>query len=292
MLLSTKGLMLGFLEKLIFTPVFNNLMIKVWKNVGVLEWAEVRKSGDIVSIKTRNEFVSRLVGCNRFSIGVYKGIFGSLLGHKVMCMHAVQNREECMYEFRAGAGSADVPSKSKELYDSLNRAPGNRGHALKDALRVGVLSIDYDGHIRFRGNLLVNGENTIFHLLGSKCMLMDKLADISHAYFRGLVGESSGEKKLVLLKTLIQSMGWGTTAMIMHGKNDITVSLSNLPCGMQTEKENYDFIAYTMLGYVRLINEGMSIKRKCSSGNTLSVHYTTSARRPATRPPKRLQKGH
>lgn len=257
------------------TLFLNTIITPVWTNLGLLNDFYVERNGDTINIKTTEELVTRSVGENHAAIGLYIGVINSLFARQAKCIEAKQSRETCRYVFKLGAPHSPTESKEKETYNKLNLLPALKGVTLKDALEKKVFVLK-DNKIYFRGGILAPVENTIFHILSNIGVCLDEIPGISHDYFKEKIEDTTVDRKLTLLKTLFQTMGWGIINIIKESQK-LTVDIQNPPHGLQLEKENWTFLANTILGYLWLIDEGFRIGELAQGNKRLTITYTTDS---------------
>jgi hypothetical protein len=268
---------LGIFKK---TPIvfFNNALCKVWINLGLVEGMKMSKDKDVISIETRGEALTRVVGKNSLMLGTFLGITDSLFDRKAEILEVKQTKEACVYRFRLTSSIFEhFISKPKATYDKLNVQSMSSGINLKNALISGLLKADKNNRIFFRKKFILSGESTLCHLIGNKKLLIDRVPSISHEYFKGLVLESADHEKLILIKSLLQSMGWGMISFRSCEKT-INMEILNPPYGMQHEKDNWIFLINTVLGYLWLIDKAFYVEGVEESYKKLYVTFTTHGR--------------
>jgi len=249
----------------------NVIVKKIWVSVGMMAYFHMSENDGLFEINTVNEGLTRCVGRNSLMTGFYKGILSSLFGTGFRTADVSQSRERCRYLFERTGEPFAVVGKSKPVYDRLNRIEGE-GFTLNDALRSRLLEMK-GNMICFRGKSIFPIENTLFHLIGAKGIMMERITAISSAFFKDIIDMESPEvKKALLLKTLLQVMGWGMTSMAFRGDN-VYVSIRHPAYGMQLEKDNWDFLAHTILGYLRLHNEKFDIVKTEEGRMKLKIVY-------------------
>ena len=262
------------LRKLPPTILVNLVIRKVWIGLGLIEDMSFEKRGNIVFIKTRGEGTTREIGNNKFMEGFYRGVLNILYGSQVRTMKVVQSRESCEYVYEIGNEPFSIKSKGKRLYHELNYFEPAKGFTLKDVLEKKILKLRENNRIYFRETPIVPIENTLYHIVGIDDILIDKVPEISFDYFRKIIEKSSTDvQKLTLLKNLLQAMGWGTV-IIIRRKDEILLDMRKMPYGLQAEKDNWDFLLNTILGYLWLIDKNLKIKKKEESYKHLKVLYS------------------
>lgn len=258
-------------------PVFflNKILKNVWSNLGLLDDLNAIKEKNVIKIKTKKEALTRLMGKNNLMTGSYKGILNVIFNSEVEILKASQTREQCDYVFNI-TNKPFIPLKSKKkiIYDKLNKLPDINGLNLKDAFNKGLLKIDEDNKIFFRGKHIIFGENTLLHLIGNSNILLDRVSHISYEYFKKLIrGESSDEEKLILIKTLLQTMGWGQIT-VLKNKENIKMEIRYPPYGIQIEKDNWDFLVKTILGYLWVLDKKIRVENVNERYQRLLITYS------------------
>lgn len=268
-------LMPSMLKKMPSMLLLNNIMKSVWINLGLIDDLNFIKKDDTLELRTRNEGLTRIIEKNRFVIGFYKGILNVLFNSEIECISAEQTKESSAYFFKIkNAYQNPINSKDKETYDKLNYLSPEKGFTLKDALNSRTLILTENNIIQFRNKNLVSTENTLIHLFGNEKILLEKVPEISYNYFKEIIKESDGKEKLTLLKTLLQTMGWGVVTIISEEDN-ITVEIKNPPYGLQAEKDDWSFFINVILGYLWLINNKFKIKDVKEKYKDIVAIYST-----------------
>ncbi|MBI4176292.1 MAG: hypothetical protein HY518_03740, partial [Candidatus Aenigmarchaeota archaeon] len=117
-------------------------------------------------------------------------------------------------------------------------------------------------------------ENTIFHIFGSRKLPANIIAEISYRHFSGMTGPGGGEeKKLILLKTLLQSTGWGDVRAIKHA-DGIAIRIRNPPYGLQAGGDNRNFLAGVILGYLWMLDKDYRLDFVKEKPSVLAVGYS------------------
>jgi len=254
--------------------LFNLILRKVWINIGLVDDLHFSKENNIVKIETKNESITRIIGKNNFAIGCYTGILNTLFDSKVKCIKSSQNKKSSKYIFELINGRVDIKGKSKEKYNRLNYLPDIREFTLKDSIRKKIFQLEKN-RIYFRKRSLCNSENTIFHLISNENILLEKVSDISYNYFKGIIEkESSTDRKLILLRTLLQTMGWGIVKILTRNSNKITIEIKNPPYGIQEERDNWNFIIRTILGYLWVLERNIKVTDVYDSYKYLRIIYS------------------
>jgi hypothetical protein len=260
------------------TPIFfiNKIMKTVWVNLGLLSDIYAVKRDNLIEIETKNEAITRQLGKNECSKGFYVGILNILFNSHVECIKTIQTKKYCKYVYKIiNKNFEPLKTKKKELYNKLNQLPKIKGITLKDALKANVFQLKNNNRLYFRGKSLWYVENTGFHILGNKQILLKKVPKISYDFFKQTVRKkSSNTEKLALIKTLLQSMGWGIISII-NQKNKILFEISYLPYGLQKEKDNWYFLIDLILGYLWLINKKLKIKNVEKLYKKIIISYST-----------------
>jgi len=106
--------------------------------------------------------------------------------------------------------------------------------------------------------------------------MLNKISEISYDYFSILIDDESNiERKLILLKTLLQVMGWGVVKIVIKSDTKISVDIKNPPYGLQLEKDNWDFLLRTIQGFLWLINTNFKIEKINEGYKRITVDYIT-----------------
>ncbi|MBU4246532.1 MAG: hypothetical protein ABIF85_01560 [Nanoarchaeota archaeon] len=252
-ILGTKELTPPPIKKLPLS-LFFKIMKMVWTTIGILDDLSFKRDGNIIILKAKGNTITRTIGRSNFMIGCFAGVLKAMLSCNIKCIRAVQDKnagEEYVFEIGAPKQFC-AGSKEKETYDMLNGSKGLDGLSLAEAIRKKIFQVK-GNRIFFRGTSLCNSENTLFHILGEENIMPEAIPELSYKYFSKLIeSDASAPKKLTLLKNLLQIMGWGRIAIIQRGKN-IIINAHNPPYGLQAEKDNWNFIGGTILGYLWLI---------------------------------------
>ena len=123
--------------------------------------------------------------------------------------------------------------------------------------------------------MITNIENTLFHLIGNSGILMDKLPVIAKNFFLDIVDNRyNPSKNILLMKYLLQSMGWGKLTFIETG-NSVTLQIKNPPYGLQSDRDNWDFLAGTFLGFLLALDKNYSIDNINYSYKQIRIKYST-----------------
>lgn len=297
---------LGLLDDLIAARKGNRIIIKtrneqitrmIWKNdflpalykgaLSALFNSRIR-TAESFQTKDKNRY-------NRYEFA-FDSAHGAIPDSSVYgsCSYDSSSYDSCSYDSYSydSYGSAiekeplmECKSKEKSVYFKLNYFPSAKGFRLSDAFKSGVLQLK-GNNIFFRGALFSPAENTIFHLLGKKQILISRLSSISYEYFRKIICESKDEEKLVVLKTLLQTMGWGAITCILDKRstkrltgeitkiNSITIEIKNPPFGLQAEKDNWIFLIAVILGYMWLLDANLKITCVKERNKSLAVTFS------------------
>jgi len=255
--------------------IFLNVFAKnIWKNIGLLDDLKVTIDGDIIKIETMNECITRIIGQNKYAIGGFTGILNILFNSQVDLINASQMGEYSRYTFRLQDEPFEIiEAKDKAIYNKLNHMERTEGFTLKDAIKDNFFQLKKN-KIYFRGKLLWHVENTFFHIIGSQNTLLDAVPEISYDYFSSIIGEDvAKDRKLILLKTLLQTLDWGIVRIAAKEGDDILLEIKNPPYGLQLEKDNWNFIYNTILGYLWTIDKRYKIKKVDESYKRLIMFF-------------------
>jgi len=256
--------------------LLNTIMKKVWVNLGLMNDLHVDVKNDIVILNTKNESITRFIGENEFAVGLYMGILNALCRSEMGYVNASQSENSCRYVFEIGNEPFYIEGKKKSTYNQLNSLPKSNKFALKDALRFGIFQLKSDNRIYFRNRLVVPIENTIFHLVSDRAILLDRIPPISYDFFKDIIKkDATNEERLNLLKTLLQVMGWGTVKIVIKSESEIVVEIENPPYGLQLEKDSLFSFTKVILGYLWLLNDEFKIKNFDESSKHLRVLFSS-----------------
>lgn len=256
--------------------LLNQIMKSVWRSIGLMEDFKLTKTDDKYVVETKNEFITRIIGKNRFMIGVFSGCSESLSGKCVEHKETKTKGKFTKYIFKIKEKHYSVESKEKNLYNKLNTFPTSIGTTFKKALGLRLFTMDKNNITYFRGKSLIPIENTLFHLISNGNVMLERVAEISYKYFKDVVDlESTPLRKMFLLKTLVHAMGWGLVKMT-DKKNKIKVEISNLPIGLQTEKDNFTFLAYVILGYFWIVDRSFEIEKIACKKRNMTINLIKS----------------
>lgn len=274
------GMEYGYLGVKCFVPkilrsyssmtILNLVAKKVWRNLGFVKYLRIVKSKDEIRVKTEDEFITRIIGRNKFMPGFMIGVISGFSSNDMEIVRITQNKEKSFYIFQViDKKMMLVRHKSKEKYNTLNKFPETKGIDLKHVLGRKMFRIKKNNRIYFRDMPMVILENSLFHIIDKRNILMNKIPGISYKVFHKTLGNT---KDLFLLKNLIQISGWGNVKII-DSENEITVEISNQPYGIQREKDNWGFLVQMILGYLWLIRKDFKIGTIDQKGKTLKVIY-------------------
>lgn len=262
------------IKKMPPTVLLNTIMRKIWANLGLIDYYHIDKHDDKLEVITKNEVTTRRAGKNQLMVGFHEGILSTLFNSRVECSKSLQKKGISRYTLKIKQGSLSVRSKDKIKYDLLNESPEVEGISLKDALKNRIFELKEKNKIYFRGKEIYPVENTLFHLLSNEHVLSNRIPVISYEFFKDVIEPtSSAEKKLKLLKTLLQAMGWGIIKIIVH-KNKILLEINYQPYGLQLEKDNWDFLIKTILGYLWLIDKKFKVESVDEGHKKLLIRYS------------------
>jgi hypothetical protein len=276
MLLFFTNLVPGAAKKL---PLFilNNIMRKMWIATNLMEDFHIKEKDGLIEIRTKKEAVTKAIGENQFSVGLFIGICNALFKSEVDIISIFQTRDQNKYVFRLrNKPPCKIKSKSKEDYERLNSLSSIKGFTLDYALKKKILHLKDGKRIFFRGRPVNLVENTLFHLIGNKNILFKTIPEISYNFFIDVIEDSPPEKKLRLIKTILQIMGWGSIRILLEG-SEIIFEIKNPPHGIQGERDNWNFLAMSILGYLWLLDRKIRIKDISESDRGLRITYGSCA---------------
>lgn len=248
------------LKKLPKIAFINLILRPIWISNGLMDDIYATRKGNLVTIETKSEGLTRITGKNELATGLYLGALNVLFNSHMKLKYQNQSKQSCKYVFEITRKPFEIKSKDIETYNELNKIPKIKGKTLKDLLKEGILKLSENNRIYFRGKPIGPIENTVFHLIGHYNILINKVPQISFHYFDGLIDkDTSIERKLILLKTLLQAMGWGNVTFIIKSEIEISIEIRNPPYGLQPEKDNWNFLINVILGYLWNINKKFKI---------------------------------
>jgi len=251
------------IKKMPVTVVFNIIGKKIWINLGLLDDIKLVKKNDVIYLRTRNECITRVIGKNRFAVGFYKGMLEIVTQSEIENINYKQTVKESEYEYliKKGKPNINLELKDKKYYNKLIRLRLSNNLTIKNVLKKHIFILKNGNKIYFRGKLVSPVENTLFHLFGNNLILPKELTKISYNFFKGVVSENSTkERKTILLKFLFQSMGWGLIKIKMIKGEQFLIEVMNPPIGLQAGKDNWNFLAMVMLGYLQTINPKLKVE--------------------------------
>ncbi len=104
--------------------------------------------------------------------------------------------------------------------------------------------------------------------------MLDKVPSISYNFFKEVVDvDSTDKQKLVLLKNLLQTMGWGVVNIVIRKEGGILIEIKNPPYGLQLEGDNWHFLVNTVLGYIQVIDADFEIVDVGDNSKNIRVVY-------------------
>lgn len=272
--LIVKQLVPPFMKK---KPSFtvNRIMKEVWTSYGILDDLHLEKHDKIITLTTRNEGVTRVIGPNKLIPGAYRGVLNILFNSDLDVIDAYQKKELCEYRYKITDRPFNIYGRDRTEYLSLNAIPKKaKGYDIKNSIRTGIFTIK-GNKIYFREKLLPIFEPTIFHIIGNTNLCLNELPPIAHKYFLKMIHrDSSSFEKLNLLKNLFQAMGLGIMNIVITTEG-IIIEINYPPYGLQSERDNWNVISNVILGYVWMINMDFRILKTHEYNRKISIHITT-----------------
>lgn len=249
------------LRKLPRILFINLVMRKIWSNLGLVPYMHAEQKGKFIELNTRDEVITRIIGKNHLSIGSYQGVLNTLFKSHLECKSALQTRDSCKYIFELKDKNFKIKSKTRDEYFKLNSPTNGKGSTLENALESSIFQLGGNNRIYFRGKSINPMENTLLHIFGNYSILMDRIPEISCNYFKEVVEtDTSPEKKLQLIKTLLSVMGYGVVNIIIEDDR-LLFRVKNPPYGLQTSEDNWNFLINTVHGYLWLLDEKFEIDK-------------------------------
>ncbi len=253
--------------------ILNRILRKVWISGGLVRdlHASITKNG--VTIYTTEEGMTRKVGENYLMQGFYTGLVEAVFKTKAELREVSQTKENCRYSFVfLDESPIHVKSKDKALYNKMNSVQSIPGITIKDLLKRNIFHLK-NNNIYFRNMTITPVENTLFHIFGNKKILLDKVQEISYNYFKDALENSMEREKLLLIKNLMRGMGWGiVNAIVRDGK--YIFDIKNPPYGLQKDKDNWEFLTRTILGYLWTIDRKIEIMKTKTKHKYLKIIYS------------------
>ncbi len=202
------------------------------------------------------------------------GICNSLFDSGIDVVKVSQTRNLNRYVFRKDRNRKfRIRSKGKKTYDRLNCLKPVKGFTLHEALERKIFQLR-GNRIYFRGGSVYTVESTLFHLVGEKKILADRIPEISYNFFRRVIdSKTTVTRKLGLIKILLQTMGWGVVK-ILERKKKIIFEIRNPPFGLQMERDNWIFLVNAVLGYLWILDKGFKLESAKHQGKLLEVVYS------------------
>jgi len=103
---------------------------------------------------------------------------------------------------------------------------------------------------------------------------MNRVPHLSYEFFKDIVEkDSSQEGKLILLKNILQIMGWGLIETSIVKDNKISITIKYPPYGMQIEKDNWYFLIHMILGYIWLLDKRFRMEKVDVNNRVLKVEF-------------------
>ncbi len=252
----------------------NTIMRNVWTNIGLLDNFKITRKGKIITITTLNEGISREIGKNEFSQGLWSGVLSALYNSDAENIETYQYKNTCKYTFRLKDTPLNISSKGIDRYCDFNTLHKQFSNSsFENALKSKTFVLK-GNRIFFRGKPVVMGENTLFHIIGHKGPLIEKVAEISYECFRKIIDKTSSmERKIFFLKNMLQIFGWGQTTIFYRSNGDIIVSMKNQPYGIQKEEDNWKFLSNVVLGYLFLCDKNYTISKTVHRPKVLKITF-------------------
>lgn len=253
--------------------LLNEIIKRIWINMGVMGDYSIKREGNTLTIETKDEGMTELIGKNSFLLGFHEGVINALYGKEVEIIDARQTKSKCRYRFRLLDKKFVIKGKGKKEYDKLNHIPDVKGLTLNEMLKRKIFRLK--GHeLYFRGKKLYSIENTIMHLFGNRGLILESVPKISYEFFKGILDRKSTEEdKLRLLKNILQAMGWGFLSMT-KGENSLKMKIENPPYGLQPEKENWGFLVKMIEGYLKNIDKKYKVDRVNEGYKLLTIDFS------------------
>ncbi|MEM7815926.1 MAG: hypothetical protein QXN71_02290 [Candidatus Aenigmatarchaeota archaeon] len=270
--LYVKNFMPKIMENAPKNILFNRFLKRVWIELGLLEEFRAEINGNEITFITYDEAITRHTGENEFCKGLWEGVLSGIYRCKAETIYAEQSPVKSVYNFRLTHLPFSVKSKSKTLYLRLNTFRG-KGE-LKKYIKAHVLVLK-GNRMTFRGKSVVIGENTLFHIFGTKKILINIVSEISSCFLDEIIEkDSSFESKINLLKNILQVFGWGKVK-IVYSRERIDIEIQNPPYGIQSNDDNWIFLSHFILGYLLLTDRRCRLSEINQLGKSIRISYKT-----------------
>ncbi len=254
--------------------LLNNIIRKIWHNLGLVDDLHAEKNGKILKLTTKNETMTRFIGLNSFIPGFFMGTIEVLFNSSVNILEMKRKGEHCIYVFKLTGDAICINGRTKEAYMKLNNVASMNGYTLKDVLKKNILTFKENNRIYFRGKSISPVENTVFHIVSDFNVLPEKMSEISYEFFKGIVKERANkDEKLSLLKTLFQVMGWGLLRVLIKEDKKIIIEIRHPPHGLGLN-DNWNYVFRTFLGYLWLVDKRLKISNVKETVSSISVEYS------------------
>ncbi len=268
-----KALMPSLAKNIPPTFFLNHMVKKLWNSIGLVESFVISKSGNELTITTHNEAITRYIGANSFTVGCYLGIINAVFDSSAKPVKTSQSRHVSEYTYLLEDTKPLLPEgKPSHVYWNLNQPKEMKGYTIKHALKNNIFRMK-NNIIYFREKHISPVESTIFTIIGESGILQDRIVSLSYDFFSDVVAYENSENKILhTLKTLFQIMGWGRMNIITN-KNAIRIELAKPPYSLK-KTDNWNYLALTILGYLKHINPGLVINSITPLQTGVSFLYT------------------
>lgn len=250
--------------------VFNTILKRIWCTTGSMNNLVAKKEGKDIIIQTDDECITQLIGKNNMMPAFFEGAISALTNKKVKLKDARQGKHS---KYIFSLLNEDCYNPDTQLKPQISSDEG--GFNLKDALSYNLFILK-DNKIFFEEKQLILIESSILHRLPNTKEDIDAVSHIAYNFFNELTTKFHGTGKLVLLKKLLQSMGWGGI-LIKYHNSDIQLQIKSAPKNALGSGDDWRFFAGIILGYLWSLNPNLTIISMRSSTESLNIHFSLSS---------------
>jgi len=254
--------------------IINNIQNPMWSNLGLINKIHAEQDKDRVSVTVESPCCTRIIGKNAFMSGVFTGAMNYAFLRQVELLSEKTTKERSIFEYKILSTKFVNNAIDRQKYIKMNEIPDTKSTSMKHALNAKTIQLHENNRLYLRNHPLWYVENTIFHMLGHRGLMLAELEDLSKNFFKSLIDkDTSLENKLRLLKTIIQTLGWGIVTILIDG-NQIIIKIDFIPHGLQTTPDNYSLLTSVWTGYLKAINENSELQNSTVTSNTHYLKYS------------------
>lgn len=240
--------------------IVNHFLRHVWKKTGGITHIFLTRKGNLLSMRLTNELITQKMGPNVFTQGSIAGILQHVYRRKLAPASTSRDGESATYSYLL-SDEKIIPNLSVKKENTLIFFQKSRGLDLQHALQNGLITAGPQNALLFRQTPLLMMENTFLHMIGNEKLELESISKASRNYFFPLIEkESSLSQRVVLLKSLLQSFGWGVP-IFYFDENDIRLTIQNSPLPLVGVLFNPLFYLKTIEGYLCASSEEFFLKK-------------------------------